>query len=262
MDNYELGAMLKRIRTDNKMLQTDIASIVGKSSSAISRYEKGEAEIPATVFVDLCQHFNLSMDTLMGIPNPISGIDLSIINLLKSASQLDLQKIQHFLELSSIDIPHDNTISQNTQYTKNLALSIRSIPIRGYVAAGTPIEAIENNLGNTDIPSNLDADYALIVSGNSMNPIIKDGEYVYVKYTNELNINDIGVFYYNGNVTCKKFFKNDVMVKLISINPTYEDFIFYLNDTKNETINFTIEGQVILSPNQQKRLSQYYQMAH
>lgn len=260
MDNCELGAMLKRIRTDNKMLQTDIASIVGKSSSAISRYEKGEAEIPATVFVDLCRHFNLSMDTLLGISNPISGIDLSIINLLKSASQLDLQKIQHFLELSSIDIQNNNTIS--TQNTHNLALPIRSIPIRGYVAAGTPIEAIENNLGNTDIPSNLDADYALIVSGNSMNPIIKDGEYVYVKYTNELNINDIGVFYYNGNVTCKKFFKNDVMVKLISINPTYEDFVFYLNDSKNETINFTVEGQVILSPNQQKRLSQYYQMIH
>ena len=262
MDNLKLGTMLKRIRTDNKMLQADIASIVGKSSSAISRYEKGEAEIPATVLVDLCQHFNLSIDTLLGNQNPISGIDSSIINMLKSATQLDLQKIKYFLELSTLETTQ-NKIEKKHTVNKDVTVSLmHSIPIRGYVAAGTPIEAIENNLGTVDVPSNLDVDYALIVSGNSMDPLIKDGEHVYVKHTNELNTNDIGVFYYNGNVTCKKFFKNDVMVKLISINPTYEDFIFYLSDTKNETINFTIEGQVILSAKQQNRLSQYYQFSH
>lgn len=262
MDNCELGAILKRIRTDNKMLQADIATIVGKSSSAISRYEKGEAEIPATVLIDLCIHFNISMDTLLGNSNPISGIDSSIINLLKSATSLDLQKIRHFLELSTINIAHENTENMHVSHKDPIPYDTHSIPIRGYVAAGTPIEAIENNLGTVEVSSDLDVDYALIVSGNSMDPLIKDGEHVYVKFTNELNINDIGVFYYNGNVTCKKFFKNDVMVKLVSINPTYEDFIFYLNDSKNETIDFTIEGQVILSANQQKRLSQYYQVTH
>lgn len=106
-----------------------------------------------------------------------------------------------------------------------------------------------------EISSHIDADYALIVSGNSMHPVIEDGEYVYVKAVEELNNYDIGVFYYNGNVTCKKFFKNDVMIKLISINPAYEDFIFNLDDAKNENINFKIEGKVILSAEQRKRLN-------
>ena len=174
-------------------------------------------------------------------------------------------RVLNYLELvNSLPLStHITTIdTSSTKNASNKPVILKSIPIRGYVAAGIPIEAIENNLGTIEVPSELDVDYALIVSGNSMDPLIKDGEHVYVKFTNELNTNDIGVFYYNGNVTCKKFFKNDVMVKLISINPTDEDFVFYLSDSKNETINFTIEGQVMLSANQQKRLSQYYQMTH
>ncbi len=122
--------------------------------------------------------------------------------------------------------------------------------MRGYVAAGIPIEAIDNDLDTIEIPTNIDADYALIVNGNSMYPLIKDGDYVFVKSCKELNNGDIGVFYYNGSVTCKKYFKNDSILKLISINPAFEDFTFSLKDQKNKFINFNIEGKVILSESQ------------
>ena len=259
--------LVERIKKLAKEHGTNLANLereLGISNGVIRRWDN--ASPTCDKILRIADYFSVSVDELLrgktikncGL-NPSSNKLLSLFN---SVDPFDQDRILKYLELAN-SVENSVTICTNdTDIATHSAISLKSIPIRGYVAAGTPIEAIDNHLGTIDVPSDLDVDYALIVSGNSMNPIIKDGEYVYVKFTNELNSNDIGVFYYNDNVTCKKFFKNDAMVKLISINPAYEDFIFYLNDTKNETINFTIEGQVILSTNQQKRLSQYYQFSH
>ena len=254
---------LKIIANERGTTLTGLERECGFSNNSIKRWGKSSPSIDKVI--QLAQHLNISLDELLldkKISSELSAESSNLLDLYYLLTLEERQKFLHYLEIATIEQKRSYNIEETLSSNNFQSHNLRSIPIRGYVAAGKPIEAIENNLGTIDIPSDLDADYALIVSGNSMNPIIKDGEHVYVKFTNELNINDIGVFYYNGNVTCKKFFKNDVMVKLISINPTYEDFVFYLDDAKNETINFTIEGQVILSPNQQKRLSQYYQMAH
>lgn len=271
MDNKDLGLKLKELRIYHKMLQTDISSIVGKSSSAISRYEKGEAEIPATVVIDLCNHFGISIDEFLELKNPNLGFDSSLNKLLKLATTTDIERIKTYLQVAN-GINKEDSVCYNSHSHKmplmvteassiygddklNYNNRSKQIPVRGHVAAGKPIEANDNIIERINLNEKLDADYALIVNGNSMHPIIEDGEYVYVKSVDELNNNDIGVFYYNGSVTCKKFFKNDSIIKLISINPGYEDFVFYLDDSKNENINFKIEGKVILSPEQQKRLN-------
>lgn len=259
MDNLKIGKLLKNYRTKNKILQSDIAKITNKSTSAVSRYEKGEAEIPATFLIDFCNHFNVSINNFLEIPLPDLGlVDDELVDLLSKASNYEIEKIKNYLVVTTtpyiekISYSTTNNICQKpTIISESISYSLnKSIPVRGYVAAGIPIEAIDNDLKTIDIPSNIDADYALIISGNSMYPLIKDGDYVFVKSCKELNNGDIGVFYYNGSVTCKKYFKNDSILKLISINPAFEDFTFSLKDQKNEFIDFTIEGKVILSESQ------------
>lgn len=51
----------------------------------------------------------------------------------------------------------------------------------------------------------LDADYAVRISGKSMEPTITDGSIVFVKHVNELNEGDIGIFLVDGNVMCKRY---------------------------------------------------------
>ncbi len=248
MDNITLGQLLKEFRTSRKLLQSDIAHIINKSTSALSRYEKGEAEIPATVLIDFCRYFHISIDKFLGIPFSKSGFDIDeeLLNLITNSSDDSLSKIKHYLEITSIVESNNTTMLSDANRKYYIEKSTNKIiPIRGYVAAGTPIEAISNDLGTTESFS-CDVDYALIVNGNSMYPLINDGDYVYVKSTKELENGDIGVFYYNGSVTCKKYFKNDSILKLISINPAYEDFTFSLKDQKNEFLDFTIEGKVII----------------
>ena len=259
--------LVERIKKLAKEHGTNLANLeraLGISNGVIRRWDN--ASPTCDKLLRIADYFSVSVDELLRgetVENaPLNANANKLLSLFNSVESVDQDRIIKYLELA-YSVKNTTTVCTDSESKNNItSISLKSIPIRGYVAAGIPIEAIESNLGSVDVPSDLDADYALIVSGNSMDPLIKDGEHVYVKFTNELNTNDIGVFYYNGNVTCKKFFKNDVMVKLISINPTYEDFIFYLNDFKNETINFTIEGQVILSANQQKRLQQYYQLTH
>ncbi|MBQ9701315.1 MAG: helix-turn-helix domain-containing protein [Lachnospiraceae bacterium] len=258
-------SLVERIKKLAKEHGTDLANLeraLGISNGVIRRWDK--ASPTCDKLLRVADYFSVSIDELLrGTSNTNNASNTNInrfITLFNNADSVDQERVIKYLELvctlnTTSELFDDKTGQKNI-------ISFKSIPVRGYVAAGTPIEAIDNDLNSIDIPSNLDVDYALIVSGNSMDPIIKDGEYVYVKYTNELSNNDIGVFYYNGNVTCKKLFKNEVMIKLISLNPTYEDFIFYLNDPKNETINFQIEGQVVLSEQQLKRVQHYYQLSH
>lgn len=253
MDNSKIGHLLKNYRTKNKILQSDIAKITNKSTSAVSRYEKGEAEIPATFLIDFCNHFNISINDFLGFTIPDLGLyDIELKELIKKASDYEINKIKNYLEVTTTPdykiITHNGILQNSNLISENISYCIKkTIPLRGYVAAGIPIEAIDNDLDTIEIPANIDADYALIVNGNSMYPLINDGDYVYIKSCTNLENGDIGVFYYNKSVTCKKYFKNNSILKLISINPTYEDFTFSLNDSKNEFLDFKIEGKVILN---------------
>lgn len=246
----DLSKILKDLRSKYNLNQEDLAKIVNKSQSSIGRYENGTSEIPAQVLIDMCNYFNISLDSLLGITsNPFMGKYDTIIKKYSLLSDENKLKIDSFLEIATINTStyitpfgYETTslIAEPTSY-----YGYKSIPVRGYVAAGVPIEAINNPLGEIQIASSIDADYALIVSGNSMNPVILDGSYVLVKNISELNNGDIGVFYYDNNVTCKKWFKNDKIIKLISINPAYTDYVFDISDTKNENLDFKIEGKVV-----------------
>lgn len=62
------------------------------------------------------------------------------------------------------------------------------------------------------------ADFVLSVSGDSMEPTFYDGDRVFVEETNTLNIGDIGIFYYDGDVYIKEYGEKG----LISHNEKYK----------------------------------------
>ncbi len=73
-----------------------------------------------------------------------------------------------------------------------------------------------------DVPAG--ADYCITVSGDSMEPYIKDGSLVFVKRNADLQEFDTGVFYLDGDVLVKQIvmdsFRNTY---LLSANPRRED---------------------------------------
>lgn len=121
------------------------------------------------------------------------------------------------------------------------------IPVLGRVAAGIPIDAIEEVIDWEDISAESAGDgeyFGLQIKGQSMEPKISDGDVVIVRRQPDVDNGDIAVVLVNGNdATVKKIKKSPQGVVLIPSNPAYEP-MFYSND-EIESLPVTILGRVV-----------------
>ena len=128
-------------------------------------------------------------------------------------------------------------IVNNSVSKKNNDLII-SLPLLGSIAAGNPVEAIENSDENIQIPLHLISankkNYVLKVEGDSMvNKGIVDGDKAIIEYCNDAENGDIVVALINDNeVTLKKLKKNKDKIYLIPANDNYKIQSFNLDEIK------------------------------
>lgn len=106
------------------------------------------------------------------------------------------------------------------------------VPNLGKVAAGSPIDLIEYNSGLSPIFGIEDVDFTLQVSGDSMEPDIPNGSYVFVKKQEALENGQIGIIMINDQVVCKRFYKANGHVELKSINKKYEPIVLKGGDVR------------------------------
>ncbi len=98
------------------------------------------------------------------------------------------------------------------------------IPIAGRVAAGVPIEAIENKeqLSLKGYFAGGDDTFALEVSGDSMiDDDIRDGDYVICRRSKVANNGQLVVAKLDGDATLKRFYKEKNRVRLQPANDNY-----------------------------------------
>lgn len=121
------------------------------------------------------------------------------------------------------------------------------VPVLGYVAAGIPIDAIEDIIGWEDISSARYRDgeyFGLVIKGSSMEPKISDGDIVIVRKQSDVNFGETAVVLVNGDeATVKKIKKTPSGVTLVPTNPAY-DPVFFTNE-EIETLPVTIIGRVV-----------------
>ena len=128
-------------------------------------------------------------------------------------------------------------IVNNSVSKKNNDLVI-NLPLLGGIAAGSPVEAIENSDENIQIPLHLISankkNYVLKVEGDSMvNKGIVDGDKAIIEYCNDAENGDIVVALINDNeVTLKKLKKDKDKIYLIPANDNYKIQSFNSNEIK------------------------------
>jgi repressor LexA len=110
-----------------------------------------------------------------------------------------------------------------------------NIPILGRVAAGIPIDAVEEIIGYEEIPKRLLAYasyFALKIRGESMQPNIQDSDIVIVRKQESASDGDIVIAQVNHDeeATCKrlKMYRDQIM--LLSDNPAYSPQVYDAND--------------------------------
>lgn len=105
-----------------------------------------------------------------------------------------------------------------------------SIPVLGRVAAGLPIEAIEDIIDTEEISEEMAATgnfFGLKIHGDSMEPRISSGDVVIVRQQDDAESGDIVIATVNGtDATCKRLRKYRDGIELISNNPAYKPMFF------------------------------------
>ncbi len=105
-----------------------------------------------------------------------------------------------------------------------------SVPVLGSVAAGRPIDAVEDVVGYEELPSetaHAGEFFALRIRGSSMEPRILEGDTVIVRRQNSVENGEIAIVLVGGEeATCKKFYRHSDGISLVSINPAYEPMFF------------------------------------
>lgn len=158
------------------------------------------------------------------------GITTPNPNALKRLCQIFNQTSDYFLEIES---------TQKKEGTK--------IPVFGTVAAGIPINAIEDIIDYEEIPEDLaklGEHFGLVIKGDSMEPRMTTGDVVIVRVQSTIETGDVAIIRIeNENATCKKIKKTPEGIMLISLNPDYEP-MFYSNK-EIEQLPVEIIGKVV-----------------
>ena len=183
---------LKRLMEINDKTQADLIRDLNITRSAISTWVNG-TRLPRMDKVDLlAQYFH--------------------------ASRSDL------IEDKESEI--DNLISKfgNIHHVRK-----RSFPMLGTVACGKPIMADQQYDSFILADADIDADYCLTASGDSMiNARIFDGDIVFVKKQDMVDNGDIAVVIIDDDVTLKRvfYYPETQTLRLQAENPQYKPFVF------------------------------------
>ena len=107
------------------------------------------------------------------------------------------------------------------------------IPVLGRVAAGIPIEMVEDVIDWEEIDdttAKLGAIFALSIKGDSMEPRIVSGDVVIVRQQDDAESGDIVIVSVNGDdATCKRLRKYKDGIELVPSNPSYSP-VFFSNE--------------------------------
>jgi len=121
------------------------------------------------------------------------------------------------------------------------------VPVLGDVAAGIPIEAVQDIVDYEEIDSAMATTgefFGLRLKGSSMEPRMKDGDVVIVRRQDDAETGDIAVVMVNGDsATVKRIKKEPSGITLIPNNPAYDPM--YYSNSEIESLPVRILGKVV-----------------
>lgn len=214
-----LSEILKKRRKELGLTLAQIAEKMGVTEATVQRWESGNIKsLRHGKIAKLAEVLDVSPASIMGWdePSASSSIDIALSSDLASldaqlntAGHAELVNYAEFLVLQS----------EYKKIAGSRKTSIRLYTVPAAAGYASPIEGEDYEIIELDdVPPG--ADYCIRVSGDSMEPYIRDGSYVYVKRNADLSDFDVGVFYLDGDVLVKQVvtdsFRN---VYLLSANP-------------------------------------------
>ena len=161
-----------------------------------------------------------------------------------------VQKLADYFHIEKSDLiderlpasTDDSSSSDQKQRSKGIV-----IKVYGRVAAGIPIEMIEDVIDTEEIPEDMaktGSFFGLLIKGDSMLPNICDGDTVIIRCQEDAENGDTVIVTVNGNdATCKRLRKYKDGIELIPNNPAYDPIYFSNKDIIEKHVR--ILGKVV-----------------
>lgn len=227
------GSFVSKHRREMHLTQSELCEILVSrgfniSNKAVSSWESGHTAPPLDTFFELCRIFKIEdvYSSLYG-SNPFdsgnkhTSSDTSLSSLAGKYASLNAEGKSRADEYIGF-------LCADSRFTEKTPAEPIRIPtfIRLYdipVSAGTgnfleesTYEEVERT---KDIPET--ASFGVRISGDSMEPVYRNGQTVWVKQQNTLENGDTGIFLLDGNAYCKKLRKSSDGIFLVSLNKAY-----------------------------------------
>lgn len=215
-----LGEIINEYRTKNNLSMDAFSIKSGISKAYISLLEKNRHPKTGKPITPSVQCIKQVSDAI--------GVDFDIL-----FSKID----------GNVSLKRDENISYS-ETAQNRGVLIN---VLGRVAAGIPIEAVEEIIDTEEIGAELARTgefFGLKIHGDSMEPRMCEGDVVIVRKQNDAENGEIVIATVNGaDATCKRLRKYRDGIELISNNPTYDPMFYSNEDIENKPVR--IIGKVV-----------------
>lgn len=217
-----------RIKQEIKAQNSTIAAVerkLGFGNGTISKWDKQSPS--CNNMFKLANYLNCSVDYLLTGKEKSSSTEQLTVDeqelltyykdLTKREKRIILETAETFSELHKTALKEP----KNTIF-----IEYYSLP----VSAGTGVyldDCDRDMLEVEETPLTTQANFALRVSGDSMEPVYHDGDMVLIESQPSVNVGDIGIFILNNEGYIKEFGGD----RLISLNPDYNDIMLNENDS-------------------------------
>jgi len=214
-----MESILKTKRLEKNMTLEEVGNLVGVGKSTVRKWENGMIE-------------NMGRDKIVALSKALNISPLEILG-------VDEQK----LPKSDITTVYNKLVPPRQEKVYNFAerqlreQNKKVVPLVGQTAANptelTYGDETYDETVETNVPKS--ADFALVVKGDSMEPIFADGSIVFYKQQDDVENGEIAVVEIDGNgVTLKKVYFNydDETVILRSLNDKYEDRVLHPDEVR------------------------------
>lgn len=230
----DIGGKLKQRRIEEKISAEELANKLGVSKSTIYRYEKGEiAKVPTETLEKISKILNTSPAYFMGWSDIPNNTKSDIVVIYDKLNQIRQEKVLNFASDQLAEQEQENTVSSIFSKKEDDNEYITDY-VQGLVAAGRGVFQNDNlymevKLKAEDVPEEYDT--IAKVAGDSMEPLIKDNDLLFIKITSQIEPNDIGIFQVNNKNFVKKLKRDyDGRWYLQSLNDKYEEIYLSEND--------------------------------
>lgn len=232
--NKIIANNIRKYLKEAGMTQKKLAELINIKPSTLSDYLNLRSNPSHGVIQKIADVFGIvksDIDTTYKENNDIT----SIYNKLTPPRQQNVLNYAHG-QLEEQNAKGDNIVDFDSYKQEKIEVSVN-----GCVSAGVGERLHEETLFTATVKGPVPPhDLALKVNGDSMEPMFKDGEIIFVEKTHNIKNGQIGIFIIEEEAYLKKVFLEDDRLTLISLNKNYRDLHFY----ENQSVKLV--GKVIL----------------